>query len=189
MPTARELSAIVPEFSALSDESGRAAALALADVSAPCAPCERPLTMLSDCALKAPAGCENLPRLLRRVARAAQTETNPERLRALVAYGDVWVSGAAPPEPKGRIPLELWLDPQSPLAPRVREQLAQLTEGQPVDVTVRDPGAEPELAQERGVRSSPTWIINGYRLRGFQSNAALGMTLHRELAQIAEETP
>ena len=39
---------------------------------------------------------------------------------------------------------------------------------------------EQALAQQRGVRSGPTWFVRGYRMRGAQSVAALNSMLARE---------
>lgn len=38
-----------------------------------------------------------------------------------------------------------------------------------------------DAAAARGVRSSPTWFVHGYRLRGMQSNDALALVLRREI--------
>lgn len=261
-----------PELAQLPPENGRAAALALADVAAPCAPCVEPLTMLSDCALAAPPGCENLPRLVLRVARAAKTETNPKKLSALVAYGDIWVAGVAPADVGASIPVELWVDLSSPVLDESLTLYGEMRKiGDPRPYTIHlfsapyrksaeklsrlgfvaqregelwalfacvgeargaggaaarwaatgalDEEAElaleglsscsdlelgrwsevaetPEiaaiaaeeqaLAEALGVRSAPTWFINGYRMRGLQSLTALTMVLSRERADLEE---
>lgn len=275
VPGPSELAAAFPEFAALEQGSRRAAAIALGDLPAPCAPCMTPEPRrLSECALSPPPGCENLGALVRRVVRAARTEQNPERLRSLAAYDDVWLPGLAAQPPALPVPVELWLDPASPVIGDAARTASALSEG-PTPVILRtrvlsrpdrparqtalgrlamvaaEQGAliplaaclgearaaggearawataersaaeaaealraipacaaldlagleaagraeavgealarEQALAAERGVRSGPTWFVNGYRLRGAQSTAALSAALAREGADARAE--
>lgn len=44
-------------------------------------------------------------------------------------------------------------------------------------------------AQLRGLRSSPTWFVNGYRMRGLQSAAAIQRMIDREAGRPVGESP
>lgn len=244
-----ELSALYPEISTLPEDRRIAVAAALGQITAPCAPCaDKHDLRLSECALRQEKGCENLPYLVRRVIRAAETVGDPARLRLLAVRGDVWVPDVAPLGDGAPVPVELWLDLDNALLGRTLDTLDALEQGPvPIQVTLRAYAAPGEsgtlaraagraraagklrevarcvaaedpdhcggatlaawskttddvsdadqtvqdqaLAQQRGVRSAPTWFIRGYRMRGLQSLSALQAMIAREAWAPGEPIP
>jgi hypothetical protein len=156
-------------------------------VPAPCTPCDG--QSLGGCAIAPPPGCEIVEGLVARVARLATEGAPPEVLRAAVSYADHWVP-QAPRQPMWAVgpkpvTLEVWTHPGSPFRDLVKETLAQLAttpEHAQVQVVHRDLKAEPEVAARRGLRSAPTYFVNGHRLRGAQSAPTIMRLIRMELA-------
>lgn len=242
LPGSGALAAAFPEVAALAPDQRLALAVALGMTDAPCEPCAGPDPRpLSVCALDAPRGCENLPALVRRAARAASEGLTGNPLREVVAYGDVWIPAAVPTAAGGALGVELWVDPASPGLAKILEIVDQLQgveihprlvipgegaawaalglgaeadgrlldllrcwatqgRGAPLDAPAcdalpldawRSGGAELLVSERtrradevaaRGLRSSPTWFVGGYRARGLQSADALQRLVDRERA-------
>jgi hypothetical protein len=96
-----------------------------------------------------------------------------------VHYPDVWTP--LPPASSGRVAVDLVLAPDDPWT---QEALAarRSLEGRYGDgIEVRLSGTGGKIAAALGVRTTPTWAVAGYRMRGAQSAPALGRLIDREL--------
>ncbi len=215
-----ELLAVYPDLSLLPEMPQVAVVGVLNLVSAPCEPCEDSLAV---CALRPPAGCENIPLLVGRAVEVAAQGGDPDAIRDAVTYNDDWVFDDTRAK-TGSVDVEVWIDPASPSTPEALTRISQVSEAlgdipvqfhlrvlwddedveRPAALALlaaeeqssglaflRDPvGAIPDpvrfeerqgedtlgerlraeqaIARAKGVRSAPTWFVEGYRLRGLQ---------------------
>ena len=252
------LAAAFPSVQALPEPAREAVTAVLNGATAPCVPCWEPPRPLAVCALEAPVGCENLPRLVERAADMAAANASPKAIFDAVTYGDPWFPDA-PGASGAPLSLELWVDLASPFLAPLLARLGVLGEanreaGPPAlvfrilaevggeavaraaaaadaqgallrfaratrdwqdaaDAAAASTGgsapaldddalraiaarcegldldrwetdlssvsttdrlaSDAALAASRGVRAAPTWFVNGYRLRGMQSQRAI----------------
>ena len=112
---ATELVSALPALKTLSPTALAVVESATNIIEAPCPPCAD--ESLARCAVKAPAGCENLPGLMARAAHLASAGAAVDKVQLSVAYGDDWY--AIPedrplrPDPKAPVRVDLFVDPSS----------------------------------------------------------------------------
>ena len=184
---AGELIARWPALAGLAEADQQAGVGTLNVVPAPCEPCAGKSFGL--CAVSPPTGCEILAPLVDRALRLQVGGAPLEVLRAAVSYADHWVphTPASPMWTGADVPamLEIWVDPKSPLMDVVEVTLAQVAaspEYAQLKVVRQDLSTQATLAASRGVRSVPTYFVNGHRLRGAQSSGAILRLVRMEIA-------
>ena len=175
-----ELVARYPALGALSEAQLQQAVGALHLVPGPCRPCAGAEMHLARCSILAPSpACANVPGLVARAAAAASRSRPLNEIIETVHYPDVWTQ--LPPAPTGRVAVELVLAPEDPWTPEAlaTRRALEVKYGIGIEIRVSEPGGQIAAALE--VRTTPTWAVAGYRMRGVQSAPALGRLIDREL--------
>lgn len=248
------LAAAFPEVARLDADRQQLVAGYASLATAPCEPCAG--QGIAHCAVDPPAGCENLPGLVRRLARMAAAGVPTQVMNDAVSYGDFWmphaVDRATWPEAGRPLVVELWVDLEAPMLDRSLRTLDGLdhakvglvfrasatgepalahaaaaadlqgawvrfaqayaalppeAEDAPLAAAQATPGLDldrwqqdrqsPEVQQrvsqdaqlgtELGVRASPTWFVQGYRLRGAQDPRNVQRLVAQEWSDVAAQ--
>jgi len=175
-----ELVARYPALGALSEAQQQIAVGALHLVPGPCGPCTETGAHLARCATHEPSpDCANVPGLVTRAARAAAQAKTLDAVIESVHYPDAWMP--LPEASSGAVAVDLVLAPEDPWTQEALAARRALEGryGDGIEVRLSAPGGE--IAAALGVRSTPTWAVAGYRMRGAQSAPALGRLIDREL--------
>jgi hypothetical protein len=167
-----------PAFIELDLEKQQVVAGALNLVPAPCDVCQ--FRTIAHCATAEPAiECGVLDTLFQRAVRMAKQGASVDTVKVAVNYPDFWIDGIGDgltvqihlfDDANGRFHAE---------TKRVEEGLQNIF-GQAIEWTIH--GTEDVSATPWGVRSYPTWFINGHRFRGVQSVNSLARFVSHEVA-------
>ena len=113
-----------------------------------------------------------------RARRLAEQGMPTDELKVALNYPDLWFADMGEGTP---VTVHLYRDEDGPFAKDTRGTQQVLSErfGVRLVWTVHNAGSTP--AEELGVRSRPTWFINGHRFRGSQSAQTLGRFINFEL--------
>jgi hypothetical protein len=183
--SAESLASRWPSLGALESSQLRAVMIAFNLVPGPCGPCWLKHESLAECALREPvSGCGNIPSLVRRAARMAARNVDESGLRQALNYPDIWIPSE---QEDGVVQVGLWIEDQSHWAEQATATAAALLERFPSDVQVQTHDINGARAKQVDARTTPTWTIAGYRMRGAQSLNALARIVDRERQDIQTE--
>jgi hypothetical protein len=167
-----------PAFGALDLKKQQVVAGALNLVPAPCDACE--FRTIAHCATAEPAiECGVLDALFERALRMANQDASVDTVKVAVNYPDFWIAGIGEGLP---VQIHLFDDTDGRFhaeTKRVKQGLQDIF-GQAIEWTVH--GTEDVSAASWGVRSYPTWFINGHRFRGVQSVNGLARFVSHEVS-------
>ncbi len=177
-----------PALGELDQASQRRVAAALNLVPASCAPCREERESLARCSLRSPSPvCANTGPLVTRAVKLGAAAAPLEVIRDAVNYPDAWFptpseSGEVIGEQAAPVRVDLWRDRASPWAGTAQDMVAELQQRFPGTIRIHIHDKDSESAVAFGVRSTPTWAVAGYRMRGAQSLKALSRIVVREAA-------
>ncbi len=145
-------------------------------VPGPCEACDG--LPLAHCVTQESVECPVGDGLIERATRLARSGMDSERLKVAINYPDFWFPDLGEGTP---VTVHLWTDGAGLFKAETDAAKRDLEErfGEKVKWVVHaaDESAPPHL----GVRSRPTWFINGHRLRGAQSARTIGRLIQFEL--------
>jgi hypothetical protein len=121
--------------------------------------------------------CEGMSRIVRRTIAGIQEQRTPSQIRLRANYPDLWVDVD---ESQAGTNVHLFRDLNglfSDNTEAVRVGLEQMFAGQ-IRWSIHEADVD---GQQFGVRSRPTWFINGFRFRGVQSIGGLSRFIEYEL--------
>lgn len=165
-----------PSWSEMPEKALTSAGSAVNLVPGPCVDCgDLPL---AHCAIEHPQGCPVIAKIARRAQRLAERGMPTDELKVAINYPDLWFPELGEGLP---VTVHLYRDAEGPFASKTREAQSVLTErfGAQLNWVVHEADVPPPEAL--GVRSRPTWFINGHRFRGAQSGRTLGRFINFEL--------
>jgi len=153
-----------------------AAAAAVNLVPGPCSECDG--LPLAHCATAKPTECTVIDKIAARAQRLAEQGMPSDELKVALNYPDLWF-----PEMGDGIPVNvhLYRDEEGAFSAETRDAQDILSErfGARLAWTVHNADSVP--LESIGVRSRPTWFINGHRFRGAQNARTLGRFINFEL--------
>ena len=165
-----------PELESLSVDQQRVFSSTFNLLPAPCKGCDG-MTIAKCVTAKNVQICDGLARIVRRTLDGIQIERSPSEIKLRANYPDLWFNISR--NLKGTH-VHLYRDANglfSQETESIRVELAKRFKDQ-IEWTIHE--AE-EDGQQFGVRSRPTWFINGFRFRGLQSADSLGRFIGYEL--------
>lgn len=124
------------------------------------------------------SSCAVLEKLLRRAIVLAQDDQPTGHIKAAINYPDLWFAEQGEGIPPR---VTIYRDADGPMQDRVAATLQALNEefGDQIDLRVYDTDVAPPA--DLGVRSRPTWFVNGHRFRGAQSARVLSRFIKFEI--------
>jgi len=188
-----DLAAQWPPIHRLKPSAQEVVTTALNLVPGPCEPCAQDHESLARCALRPPTeACKNVRRLIRRATRMAQRGDGIEAVREAVHYPDNWLlytpdTGEMVGPPSAGVRVDLWRDASSLWSRVADTTVARLVDRYPGAVRVHIHDLKSPSGLAIGARTTPTWAVAGYRMRGAQSPDALGRLIEREIAHPPKE--
>jgi len=180
-PISRErLKALWPQLAALTDTQLMNVSNAVNSVPAPCGDCnELPIAHCAD--RKGVGSCAVVSKLIERAIRNSVSGQSRPEVKASINYPDLW----GPYEEKeGLVSVVLYRHLGGPATEQVNATLEALRPefAQNAELTIHGNDVEP--SPELGVRSRPTWFINGHRFRGTQSAETLARFIRLEVLDL-----
>jgi hypothetical protein len=165
-----------PTWKGMADGPLAAAAAGLNLVPGPCPECEG--LPLAHCATQQPDVCPVVEKIAERAKRLAEQGMPSEELKVAINYPDLWFPDMGEGTP---VKIQLYRDEDGAFAVETRDAERLLVErfGAQLVWTVHD--ADAVAPEPIGVRSRPTWFINGHRFRGAQTPRTLGRFINFEL--------
>ena len=153
-----------------------AAAAAMNLVPGPCSECDG--LPLAHCATQQPNKCPVVEKIAQRARSLAEQGMPSEELKVAINYPDLWFPDLGEGLP---VTIHLYRDEEGPFAEETRDTQRLLSErfGPRLVWTVHNADSNPPTSL--GVRSRPTWFINGHRFRGAQTARTLGRFINFEL--------
>lgn len=173
------LTALKERFPAWNDmQEGplKAAAAAVNLVPGPCAECDD--LPLAHCATQQPLRCEVVEKIARRAQRLAEKGMPSEELKVAINYPDFWFAGMGEGTP---VHIHLYRDENGAFSAETSEAQQLLSKRYGAGLTWTVHNADATSAENLGVRSRPTWFINGHRFRGAQTARTLGRFVNFEI--------
>ena len=177
-----KLTVLWPPFSELSELQLRAISSVVNVTPSPCIGCGA--LPIAHCIDRKTVGlCPAMDKLLKRAIRMVKAGHDPGQIKAALNYPDSWVSGLGEGTP---VKLHLYRDADGPFRAETAATIKALTAqfGVEVALTIREADVVPDPSL--GVRSRPTWFINGHRFRGAQTSGTLARYIALDLL---DETP
>ena len=153
-----------------------AAAAGLNLVPGPCPECEG--LPVAHCATQQPDVCPVVGKIAERAKRLAEQGMPAKELKVAINYPDLWFPDMGEGTP---VNINLYRDEDGAFAVETRDAQRILSErfGPRLVWTVHS--ADAVAPEPIGVRSRPTWFINGHRFRGAQTARTLGRFINFEL--------
>ena len=156
----------------------RAVVGALNLVPAPCAVCDG--KTMAECLVDVGiAQCLVLDKLTKRAVRMAKNGVSTDYIKVEINYPDLWLPRLGTGKP---VTIHLYRANKGPFADDVNHIHTRLVEIFGADVQIFLHEDLDEEAARLGVRSRPTWFVNGHRFRGVQSVDGLARFVSYELA-------
>ena len=152
-------------------------------VPGPCGVCDG--ASLAQCAVSHPTDCDVADTIAKRAVVLADAGMIADRLKVALNYPDQWFPRLGNGVP---VNVTLFTDPSCPFRTEteaIREELVQRF-GDKIRWTIQSAATEPPEPR-LGVRSTPTWFVNGHRFRGLQSARSLGRFIGFELITEPDE--
>jgi hypothetical protein len=175
------LSAFWPALSTLKPRQQRAVTGAVNLTPSPCGSCgDLPI---AHCIEREMLGsCTAVDKLLKRAIRMVKAGRDGGQIKAALNYPDIWVPGLGEGTP---VQLHLYRDAEGPFHVETSANLEALSAqfGDQIALTIREADVVPDPSI--GVRSRPTWFINGHRFRGAQTSVTLARFIAFELLDAA----
>ena len=178
-PVSRDrLRQLWPEFISLDETQLRAMSSVLNTVPTPCSSCgDLPFAHCVD--RRATNNCGAIRKLVGRAERMAIAGDPVADIKAAINYPDTWHSEAnlvtAPN-------VDIYRDKAGPFNEATQASIDELRTRYGPSLEVREYDITTDPSASLGVRSRPTWFINGHRFRGAQSLNALTRFIDLELA-------
>jgi hypothetical protein len=166
-----------PPIAGLSDTQKRMVSGVVNVTPSPCGGCgDLPIAHCID--RKMFDSCPVMEKLLKRAVRMVRAGRDAGQIRAAINYPDLWVAGLGEGTP---VQLHLYRNAEGPFQTETSATLEALSTqfGHQLNVTIREADIVPEPSI--GVRSRPTWFINGHRFRGAQTSTTLARFIAFEL--------
>ena len=159
-------------------EGQRAAVAALNLVPSPCVVCDG--MTLAECLVEVGvANCPVLDKLTKRAVRMAKNNASTDLIKVEINYPDLWFPRVGSGKP---VTVHLYRDADGRFAEDVNHIRSRLLDIFGADVRVVTHEEVDEESRRLGVRSRPTWFVNGHRFRGVQSVDGLARFVAFELA-------